>query len=550
MATQEHLDAPNAPPKPLLTSDFSSSPHYPDYKPTKLDCQRSPERGTLETLLTTNRSLSPPEGKIDRAIAIFLLISRKHQSDPNAGAEDFHSEPINMRTLALSLVALAMLAATATLASAQSAYGIQVPIRGAEEPAVEITAATVDEATGIPTVTANNMNEAAARAVAVSRDPDLIKGGSSRFETIEECVLATDNEGNALLMVSGTARYSSDYNNPDAIRVARRMAYVQAYQNALAQISQSLAKAKLEQSEKLLQTLGRAIDNDTTAEMAKTQREEQIKSSISSLVRGVQIWGCDDDGKNVTVHLFTNNDTATGNRHLNGGKRISSAAEYAAAVDSALDEVMNGFVPPMGGKLIICPESGVATYIGFGSAVVLNTNSGRQFAVTASKLRAQKGLFAVLQGEQVDMTSELKGVESIATTEFQNYNPDMPSGEGEDAALANSFVSALSVQQEVSTAMTVSSRGELPAGCQSKTILDNETGWMTTIYVWSVGSDDLIQSQLGANASYGGSNGQSGASGTPQPEYDPKKRGPSGRGKDPRGGMLPPPGAKAPAFEG
>ena len=69
-------------------------------------------------------------------------------------------------------------------------------------------------------------------------------------------------------------------------------------------------------------------------------------------MRGVQIWGCDDDGTKVTVHLFTNNDTATGNRHLNGGKRISNAAEYAAAVDSALDEVMNGFLPPMGGKLI------------------------------------------------------------------------------------------------------------------------------------------------------------------------------------------------------
>ena len=110
----------------------------------------------------------------------------------------------------------------------------------------------------------------------------------------------------------------------------------------------------------------------------------------------------------------------------------------------------------------------------------------------------------------------------------------MPPAEG-DEQLVEGVTAAFQNTETIQDAIKQSTKGQLPAGTQDMGFVDEENGWHTHVYLWTVGADKLMKGLRG-DAPFQGERAK--------PNYDDKKRGPSGQGKDPRkrGGGLQPAG--------
>ena len=435
-----------------------------------------------------------------------------------------------------TLLALLIPLCFAGTASAQSAYGISLPVRGGTDAPANpetVEKPVQDEGTGLAVVRAETLSDAAAGAAKQASDPQPVTG-KSKFRIIKGACLYEDKNGNKGLMVTGVAYYPTDFPNPDAVRTARRGAYVRAHADAMRLLTEKIYGGDLERKLAIATKLMTTIQGTSTVELEESFTEENIGNAVSGLVRGAQVWKCENEGDKVRIWLFTNNDTATGNRHINGGTKVASAAEYEATVDSIMDELANGFLPPLGGKVVICPEAGYVTYVGFGSSIITATKRGEYIATKKAQLRAKAGLVATISGTQVNYAEALSGQEATSGGDYKNYAKQLPEGE-DDAALLAGVKEALSSVEVFTEATSLVTKGALPPGTTDFAIIDDENGWVTAVYIWSVGADSLVGGLRG-DAKYQG-DGSGGSSGAPKRKsFDPTKKGPTGQGKDPRDG--------------
>ncbi|MDB4724667.1 CsgG/HfaB family protein [Planctomycetota bacterium] len=393
------------------------------------------------------------------------------------------------------LLVAGALALAAPAPSGQSAYGIQIPVRGAsDQPAGVVETPTVDEATGLDVVRAPSLSDAAAgaaRQAAAPKEPQ----GSSRFKRIEGTSIFEDGEGGTGLMVVGAAPYSTSA-NPLAARLARRSAYVRAHADAMSTMTEKIHGADVEQRRAIVTRLSSAVTDGFTREEEDVRSDESIRASTSGLVRGAQVWKCEDDGETVRVWMFTMNESASGNRNVDASTRISIPDQYEAAVQSAMDEVLAGFLPPIGGKVVICPETERATYLGFGSAIITSTRAGGAAAGKKAKARAKVGLLSALQGIDVDLASELKGAEATLATDLQRLGDSLPSDD-EDQRAADGVTATFSSTEEMREATELAVAGRIPPGTQDMAFVDEDNGWHTAVYAWTVGADDVLAALRG-----------------------------------------------------
>jgi hypothetical protein len=411
-----------------------------------------------------------------------------------------------------------------SLGFAQSAYGIKIPVRGAsDQPVGVVEAPVVDAATGLDLVKAENLSDAAAGAAKQAADPAPTQG-QSKFKKIEGTSIFEDDYGNAGLMVVGSAMYDTNYPNPDAVRMARRGAYVRAHAQAMAMLTDKVYGADVDQQLAIISKVTTTTTDQSTLEVEDNKTNEEILSASSGLIRGAQIWKCEDQGGTVRIWLFMTNDSATGNRHLNSRMRNVSVSQYQQAVDSVMDEILNGFLPPMGGKVVVCPENGQATFVGFGTSIITNTRRGASAAEEKAKMRAKAGFIALINGAEVDYNSSLTGVEAQTAVDFQNFGQALPPAEG-DEQLVEGVTAAFSNTEAIQGAIKQSSSGKLPPGAQDVGFVDEENGWHTHVYIWTVGADKLMEGLRG-DATFQGDRATR--------KFDEKKPGPSGQGKDPR----------------
>jgi len=432
----------------------------------------------------------------------------------------------------------AVLAATST-GLAQSAYGIKLPIRGAEETVAgpgEVKPPVVDEPTGIDNVQGKTIDLAAAAAAKQLAKPVAARG-PSKLRRIEGVSFFEDAQGNVGLMATGVGTYSSDYPNPDAVRMERRSAYVEAHADAMRMLTEKLYGATLQQKLAIVKKVTKSIDEFSTSSQNDRSMEETINSKLSGLIRGAQVWKCADEGANVRVWLFINNESAKACQVVDGEHKLASAASYQAAVDSVIDECANGFAPPIGGRCVVAPESGLITFVGFGSAIILEEDGGETDALKASLLRAKAGLVAIMTGSEVSATEGLAAQEARSIKTHKNFGKSLPPADGALKSIPEK-VATIRGGKAMKEEVAMATQGRLPAGTQDVSFVDDETGWVTSVYIFTLGSDALIGALRGdAGAAQESKPGDDAPSQPAKPPtYDPTKRGPTGEGKDPRGG--------------
>ena len=432
-----------------------------------------------------------------------------------------------------TFVGLIALLACSSQVLCQSAYGIKLPVRGAQEAVSDNgSSLAIDEPTGLDSFKAKTLDEAASGAAKQAAKPEQTKG-QSKFRKIEGAVLFEDANGATGMMVSGVGRYSSEYPNPDAVRQARRSAYVAAYADAMRLLAEKVYGSSIEQKVEIAKKLKISTTEIATASEASTDSVEKINEAISGLIRGSQVWKCTDEGADVRVWLFMTKESVEASKVVDGSCKVASRGGYQSAVDSIIDECTNGFLPPIGGKCVIDPVTGLVTFVGFGSSIIQSIAMGETMALKAAQARAKAGLVGIMTGQQVDYTAQLGSTEQQAISDYKNYANALPPA-GQEGAVAAKARNSFGSVQELSEALSLVTRGKLPPGTQDLSFVDDETGWVTSVYIYSVGSEALVEALRSDTPVAPGERVESTPVKAPVPTYDPTKRGPSGEGKDPR----------------
>ncbi len=403
------------------------------------------------------------------------------------------------------------IAAAVNQSVAQSAYGIAIPIRGAagiDDAAFGVPA--LDSATGIDLVRGESLSAAAAGAARQAANPVDVHG-DSRYRRVEGVSIFEAANGTAGLMAVGSSVYEVS-SNLLATRLARKSAYVRAHADALATLMEHVYGADVDRQVAIIQRIGSDATGISAFESEESNFDEAIRSRSSGLVRGAQVWKCVDDGEIVRVWLFTTDESASGNRHASPTAKVATARQYGATIESVMDEIRAGILPPVGSKVVVCDERGEATYLGFGSAVLLDSQAARSAVEKKAEARAKVGLLSALQGLEAEYSSELTGAEMSQGTDLQDFGKALPGSQG-DRQTVKGVTASFSRSEEMEEATKLAVQGRLPAGTRSTSFVDDENGWHTVVYMWTVGAHDTL-SRTDSGAGHMGS-----VDGGPQAAY-------------------------------
>jgi len=296
------------------------------------------------------------------------------------------------------------------------------------------------------------------------------------------------------LLATGMGSYR-EVPNPNASRLAQRAAYVAAHTNAKATIAQSLSGVNIDDSDTFA-TAMRQINTDTAAESAsKEELDEMISQSANALIKGYVTYSIDEvrDTEDprvrfVFVSLASTPKTQSLITRQGAMRKVDT---MLTGISEVMDEVKDGLVPPVGGR-VITAETGQTAIIGFGSAIIQSNQIRSAFAKNRlnarnqAKARARSSLFGIIGGDSVIWQT---GVNTKTKAEFHSIEEyaitDLANGSHKEIEVtAKVLKDAFSDATSTSEAVTSIRKGQLPPGLQERTWESDDGFWAYTMMVY------------------------------------------------------------------
>jgi len=303
--------------------------------------------------------------------------------------------------------------------------------------------------------------------------------------------------------IAGATAFYTVYPNINATLLAKRAAYLEAYYKAKANMLQGLkgyfTKKTAEFSDILV-----AIDNTEQNVGAQLMTQtETIEQVVNGMLRGYVTYEVmdktnEDDGQVYVSIAITPKTIATVNQVTNG---IIFSRDTSYSLEQILANIQNGVVPPVGGKIIILPETGQTAVVAFGSAIVRYSQNNKlateykKAATEASKMRATQSLLELLNGSNECWYSGLyEGTASgDVSAEYTAINEKVTDLPDENNAI-KATVAQVSSSEFLNVFMKTSaykstSQGMVPPGVIIRTAMDpsveeNGYGWVYTVAVY------------------------------------------------------------------
>lgn len=372
-------------------------------------------------------------------------------------------------------------------------------------------------------------SENAATGLPVYNAKDMITGldvaASDQLVGVKEIKVGSG----IAIVATGVAPYQL-FPNPNASRLAKRQAYVEAFMAAKQQLLQHLNGMNISAKEKLVQEYYR---KDTSEESFKSDQEsyrEFISKEIDGIIRGYSTYQVDDDVDTsmVYVSIVTSPATRRAGVMVSGG--LLTAENIALGLKRVFREIRTGLVAPVGGRIVKVPETDEIALVSFGSAIIRvedtkasqareRLNAGKQ-----AKARADKAMLSMVTGERMIWQYGTDTRQDRESANFENIIKKDPYGnEMMEERLLNTtkenFVNANSNSENYSLAV----KGELPPGISSQTLYSQDGANCYVINVLMQSAVDRAREAAGKKKlnrdSYEGD------------KFDPGK-GPSGKVQD------------------
>ena len=294
----------------------------------------------------------------------------------------------------------------------------------------------------------------------------------------------------------GRAAYDIDGANPTMLRIAHREAYVRAFMNAKAQMAQSVERLTDQSAENFAEWVNRSDTSDSkevnnsvshTGESQQGRgrvQDESIKQSVHAVLKGFITYAVYNKREGEVLVALVSTPRSRGEFGRPTPDSVS-AATLADGLNAALAEVQSGFVPPVGGRIVVVPGTGETGFVGFGSSVVryaknpTDQTDNEIDAQRAAEMRAASALVGIIIGDDTDMKRHLDQNTLRSLENYEKYAKGDASVGGTDAEVAAVEESRRRVLSTISkgsqsNAITSLRSGILPPGVKRYTWVDDD----------------------------------------------------------------------------
>lgn len=176
------------------------------------------------------------------------------------------------------------------------------------------------------------------------------------------------------VVATGRSTYST-HKNATATQVAKRKAYVIAFTQAKKELAAFLDGVSNESKEEIREQLTNVNLSDEEMTNISTGSEESLRQCVDMMLRGFVIYEVNDDDANSEVMVSIVTTPKTRGQHARPAGHAIEAESLQAGLAEAIAEIKSGVVPPVGGRIITIRETGETAFVGFGAAVVGQSDS-------------------------------------------------------------------------------------------------------------------------------------------------------------------------------
>jgi hypothetical protein len=354
------------------------------------------------------------------------------------------------------------------------------------------------------------------------------------------CETVREPGGGYAFVATGQGTYNPDYENAVMSRIDQRNAYVAAFMNAKSELAKSMDGITVRAFQNLDGRTDTIDTGDESLKNIETNLSENNAESARKVLRGFVTYAVLDDGKGKVFVTIVSSSRTRGKFSRSGSDGIS-AASLNEGLNTLLDEIKSGLVPPVGGRIIEVPGSGEVAFVGFGSHIVrkdAEADVQAELDLQAERIagmRANAGLAGIILGD--DTLYQSSGDEDTAKlkNDFERMAQSDPTAEGSSDEIQKYDARKREIRNVVTSNLNIQSltQGKLPPGVMPKTFIDDDGyfAYGIAVYVPSVSAAVIDAAREMDEADFTGTGNSITAPETPKKKELPKleiKPGPSG----------------------
>lgn len=275
----------------------------------------------------------------------------------------------------------------------------------------------------------------AARKIVSAKTPALEALSKEDAESVAEVKDSLDVGSRVHLFPSGLGFISvgkatyTVFQNPDATRIAKRIAYLDAFVDAKRNLARMLKGAVIASDEEIRKMARTVTTGEATVANAFKSMGDSKSEVLSASMRGFVVYEVEDDGKGqVRVSIVSTPRTRIVVNHIS--EEAIDAKSLSDGLLATMTEIRTGVVPPIGGKIITVRGTTDIALVGFGSCVVSTPSEPslqaavRDAATRTAELRARAALVSLLNGDEATWRVKADQLTEEQVRQFE----DVPGG--------------------------------------------------------------------------------------------------------------------------
>ena len=294
------------------------------------------------------------------------------------------------------------------------------------------------------------------------------------------CRIITEPGGGYAFVATGRSTYKADHQNVTASRIEQRNAYVEAFMNAKAEMAQTLGEIVVRGATNFDRRI-ETLDSETKSlrNIESELSEEQLQS-VRKVLKGYVTYAVQDNGSGTVYVTLVSSSKTRGNFSRNGTDGVI-ATNLRDGLNSVITEIKNGFVPPVGGRIIEVPGTGQVAFVGFGSSIVRydpEEDVQEELKLQAERvagLRATDALAGIILGDDTTWQSRVDETTVKEVKDFERLQEQDQTSRGSDSEIKAYDERKRGMRNSLREDTRIQSlrRGVLPPGIIRETSLDD-----------------------------------------------------------------------------
>ncbi len=274
-------------------------------------------------------------------------------------------------------------------------------------------------------------------------------------------------------------------------RISQRQGYVKAFQMAKKNLARELYGMDNDGKNAVRDSLASVSTDLENLNNLSSKSENTVNQALDAMLRGFVIYEVNDDTDSNMIFVSIYTSPKTRGQFARPAPNRVEAATLAEAIQEVLDEVRNGLVPPIGGRIIEVPKTGETAFIGFGSAVVgKDKTPAIQARLNLDAIRkadafAVDSLCGLIIGDQMSWQLGIRESLQDDVSQFEEITAKDPTTPNATELKKLDEERKQHIATSQTTEVYQSARkGKIPPGAPVKTWSDDDNAWTYGIAVY------------------------------------------------------------------